>query len=213
MNLLITRPIAESNETAALIEAETSHKLFISPLLETKFLIKTLALNGDENIIITSANGVDALAKNHPSKNFKLNLIGDASYQKAQALGYINVNIGEKSKLDSNPNNLINFICNNYKVETIFHHITSISANREIEKILTSNGYIYKRHELYKIKEKILPPDIIADISSGKIMGVMLFSSKTAEVMLKEFEKQNLEIYYPDKININSFIELLRHHG
>ncbi len=236
MKLLITRPYEDSLETKKLIEAETEHQVSIYPLIDIKILEKEINLKPTENIIITSANGLNALKQNDNSVNYNLYLVGKSSLNKAKDFGYDNLHYSQTSLKNSNSENLAEYIIQNSEKGDEFIHITSKNVKGDLQKLLESEKRVYNKLELYDVVENDFDEQIIESLKNHEYEGLVFFSEKTSIIFLSLIKKyklanslenkkifclserissvfndcKGLEVIFPNDVNINSFLELLK---
>lgn len=233
MNLLITRPYKDSLKTKEVIEARTNHKVFISPVLEISFNNSDIYIPPKSNIIITSANGLEALANHSEDRGYNLFLIGRASLEKAKELGYSNLNYSEESLENSTSKNLLKYIISWAEDGERFTHVTSNSGKWDLQKSLEDSGHLYERLELYSVNKLNIRSDIREKIERGFFDGFLFFSEKTAQNFLNNisvsesnlgnkkifclsplissiFNKYgDLKLLYPSRVDMESFIAML----
>ena len=91
MRVLVTRPRGDADYTAAKLIA-LGHEPVIAPLIEIKLLPgDEIALDDVQAVLITSANGVRALAKRTKRRDVKVFTVGEQSAEVARALGFADI--------------------------------------------------------------------------------------------------------------------------
>ena len=91
MRVLVTRPRDDAEDTAAKLIAR-GHEPVIAPLIEIKLLPgDEIALDDVQAVLITSANGVRALAKRTKRRDVKVFTVGEQSAEVARALGFADI--------------------------------------------------------------------------------------------------------------------------
>lgn len=239
MKLLITRPYLDSIRTKRIIEERTDHKVNISPAIRIKYLKKKIGFPKNSKLIITSANALESLCRLTERRDFELYVIGESSLSKARDLGFNKIKFSEKLLENSNSHNLAKYIISDYKKDDLLIHITSKNSKALIGEKLIVNGINYKAVELYDIEPVKIKNNIAENIKSNEYDGYLFFSSLTAKHFISTLKSQKLDkyfrnikifclspsiydvfkdygdlkIYYPDKININSLVEILGEHN
>lgn len=238
MNLLLTRPYNDSLKTKKLIERKTDHKVFISPAININYFDPALDLKENSNLIITSANGIKALGRISNSRNYRIFPIGSSSMEAAKALGYENISISRESILNSDVKTLLDHITKTCSPDEEFFHLTSNMAKKKLGKRLSDLGYKYNKLEIYKVEKNPFDNDISEKIKTGFFDGYIFFSERSARSFLDNVETtdlqnsllntqifclspeissvfsnyENLKLYYPERINLEAFIEILGEH-
>lgn len=87
MHLLLTRPLEDAQQSARALSA-LGHETTIIPLLEITPLPTAIDLTPYQAVLITSANGIRALATQTQNRDTPVLCVGDASAREAQALGF-----------------------------------------------------------------------------------------------------------------------------
>ena len=92
MRILVTRPQPDADNTARLLR-ESWHEVIIAPLLEivATDIPESFDLTGIQAVLITSANGVRALAAATSERTIRVLAVGAASAEAARALGFVRV--------------------------------------------------------------------------------------------------------------------------
>ncbi|MBT6431021.1 MAG: uroporphyrinogen-III synthase, partial [Rhodospirillaceae bacterium] len=91
MQLLITRPQAEAEALSQRL-AEMGHKALIEPMLTIRTLPDAvLELDAAAALLLTSANGVRALAGRAVDRGMLVLAVGEATAAAARAAGFTNV--------------------------------------------------------------------------------------------------------------------------
>ncbi len=188
--LIITRPERENKKLSKKIsELNKNFEIINLPLIEIELLEKPINFTKNCKLIITSSNGVLALAKNTKIRDFEIITAGDNSAEQAKKLGFSNVNSAYiKGTEISGEVAIFNFIKNNYKKEAYFIHISADVTKGNLENMLTSNGYNYRREILYQAKEIKMLPQKISEIKDLKNTYILFFSARTADIFIKNLQ-------------------------
>jgi uroporphyrinogen-III synthase len=91
MRVLVTRPEEDAEETAEKLAAR-GHEAIIAPLLEIQFREGgDVALDGVQAVLVTSANGIRALAGRTQRRDVRVLAVGAQSAETARELGFAEV--------------------------------------------------------------------------------------------------------------------------
>jgi uroporphyrinogen-III synthase len=208
-NILLTRPHEQSMETAEILSF-AGYKVEIAPLLKISFGEKNINhILLDENVssnsvkkifVITSANGVSALAKNTYIRNSEMVTVGKSSADKAKELGFTNVKScieqGDSDSLKliaSNQESLAKYINAKYDKDTEIIHIKGSNSNNGLSEALSSFGFKYSSVLLYEVSKQSFTSEIVNSLREKYFDAVLIYSPKTAKFFLEEIENNNLE--------------------
>ncbi|HEY1637484.1 MAG TPA: uroporphyrinogen-III synthase [Rhizomicrobium sp.] len=183
MRVLLTRSLAESEQLAALLRSR-GHHVVLSPMMDIRFLEGApLTLGGIQAIVVTSANGIDALARRTPVRDTPVFAVGPQTSDAARAAGFANVEQGggdstaltEAVRGSAHPN----------------RGALLLAAGRErrgeVESGLAAAGFTVRVEELYAAVE--IPHLSVAGakaLSEGAIDAVMLFSPRSARLFVQQ---------------------------
>jgi uroporphyrinogen-III synthase len=189
MRLLITRPDEDAKPLAALLE-KLGHKTISEALMIINNLTPLdIDLSGIQALLITSANGIRALASAHKDRSILIYAVGDASASVARKLGYKKVNSAAgnvetlatmiKKKLEPTDGPLI--------------HVAGTYLMGDLAEILIADGFEVRREVLYKAKAvNELGPKTKDALKNKKIDGVLFFSPRTATLFCRFVTKSKL---------------------
>ncbi|HVZ27131.1 MAG TPA: uroporphyrinogen-III synthase, partial [Rhizomicrobium sp.] len=91
MRVLVTRPLEDGTETARQLAAR-GHEALLAPLLMTCFFGgPDIALDGVQAILVTSANGIRALARRSQRRDLPVFAVGPQTAAEAKKLGFATV--------------------------------------------------------------------------------------------------------------------------
>lgn len=91
MRALVTRP-KEDSEGVAHALAQRGLEVMVEPLLDIAPVEGArLDLDGAQGILVTSANGIRALARLHPGRDLTVWAVGDASARAAREMGFTQI--------------------------------------------------------------------------------------------------------------------------
>jgi uroporphyrinogen-III synthase len=192
MKLLLTRPLEASSELSAALIAE-GHSVLCSPLLDIVFRDQvTLDLQDVQAFIVTSANGLKALATKTERRDLPMYCVGDKTAREAIKAGFTSV-----KSADGDVDALYQLII--YQADRnkgVLLHAGGARLAGDLKSLLEKEGFSYRREILYDANEaKALTPDAVDAIKAEKLDGVLLFSPHTAKVFAKVLEAQNLEAH------------------
>jgi uroporphyrinogen-III synthase len=183
MRVLLTRPLAESEQLAALLRSR-GHDPVLSPVMEIRFLEgPPLTLDGIQAIVVTSANGIDALARRTFVRDVPVFAVGPQTAQAARAAGFANVEQGggdsaaltEAVRGSAHPN----------------RGALLLAAGRErrgdVENKLVAASFTVRVEELYEAVEILQLSAAAAEaLSAGAIDALMLFSPRSGRLFLQQ---------------------------
>ncbi|MBO6948086.1 MAG: uroporphyrinogen-III synthase [Rhodospirillales bacterium] len=177
-NLLITRP---EPDAAPLIRrlAALGIDTVAAPLLDIEYLDgPELDVETVQAMLLTSANGVRALARRTERRDIPCLAVGDATARTAADLGFQSV-----ASADGDVEDLANLVVKtcNPKGGVLLHAAGSVSAG-DLAAMLEPQGYKVWREMLYEARTAAaLPTEAAAALENGQIDGVVLYSPRTAD--------------------------------
>ena len=177
MKLLVTRPQEDAQRTAATLKAH-GHEAVIAPLLEIRFRSgPPLALEGAQAILVTSANGVRALAQRTARRDLPVLAVGPQSAGAARAAGFATVKsadgdaaaLAEAVKGWARPD------------EGALVHAAGAQRTGGLTERLTAAGFVVQSEILYEaVAVTELPPAAAEALRTGSIDAVLLYSPRSA---------------------------------
>ncbi len=176
-SLLITRPAIDA---APLIRrlSEMGIESIAAPLLEISTLDgPPLAVDSVQAFLLTSANGVRALAARTGRREIPCLAVGDATARTAKDLGFTNV-----ESADGDVDDLARLVANTCEPKggVLLHAAGSVSAG-DLAAMLEPKGFKVWREMLYEAKTAdALPADAAKALGDGAVDGVVLYSPRTA---------------------------------
>lgn len=106
MHILVTRPETDAAALSAQLEA-LGHRVTVDPLLQiTPLPVAADALDGATGVVVTSRNGLRALAKSAaltPALHLPLIAVGPATARHAKEIGFKHITTGEGTALSILP--------------------------------------------------------------------------------------------------------------
>ena len=189
MRVLVTRPGADG---AALAEALTDRG--IESLHEPLFTVQNLDgpelnISDIKAILVTSANGVRALAERTSVRDIPIYAVGDATGTASRDAGFVQVH-SASGDVEDLATLVIDML--DPKDGPLLHVAGSLVAG-DLGGSLKSAGFICRREVLYEIHEaKSLSPTAVAALKDGGIGAVLLYSPRTAETFMQLIRKSRL---------------------
>lgn len=192
MRLLVTRPDEDASGLARVLEA-MGHQAIASPLLAIHYL-PDVALPQDDwqALLVTSANGVRALAQHPQAMLLKAVLVcavGEASATAAREAGFARVSAatGDVEALSA-------LVVRELKPEggPLLHVAGSVVAG-DLKGALEDHGFRVTRAVLYEARvAERLPEAARAAIVAETVDGVLLYSPRTAATFAALVEAEGL---------------------
>ncbi len=176
MRVLITRP-REDAEPLARELATRGIDAMIEPLLDIAYFDDMPKLAGAQAVLVTSANGIRALARLLPRRDIAVLAVGDASARVARELGY-----GRVESADGDVSDLARLVEARLRPEAgaLVHVAGSVVAG-DLAGMVRAAGFEYRRAVLYRTDVSEALSRSCADaLRAGKIAAVLFFSPRTA---------------------------------
>jgi len=177
LRILVTRP-REDGEDIARRLAAMGHQTLLAPLLSVKFLDgAALDLAGIQAVLVTSANGVRALARRTPSRHAVIFAVGPQSAIAAREAGFLRVQsaTGDAATLAqavarwADP-----------RAGILLHAAGEEASGALCEKLATI-GFQTRRENLYRMEKAArLPPQAVDAIRQNQVDAALFFSPKSA---------------------------------
>lgn len=180
--LLLTRPRAQSEALAELLRPLGVESL-IEPLLEIHFFASTgLDLTGVQALLVTSGNGIEALAAACSRRDIPLYVVGAGSAAAARAAGFTKImSAGGDSdalamlvqtQLDPAAGALL--------------HIAGATIAGDLDRQLTNAGFVFFRKTLYEARPVVaLSPACREALKIGGLDGVAFFSPRSGATFVR----------------------------
>ncbi|WP_439543594.1 uroporphyrinogen-III synthase [Hyphomicrobium sp.] len=183
MHLLLTRPDSGSERDALHIGLEAAgHRVTSTPLLTVKFKDVMPPLDGVQGLIVTSRNGLRAVAAGGiPEAAFGLPLfaVGPGTGAFARELGFRHVIEGPGTGRE-----LAGVIRGVAAPQTgALVHLAAERLAFDLKNALAADGFDVVTHVVYATEAaSSLPPKTVQDFRAGAFDGVVLMSPRTARV-------------------------------
>jgi len=189
MRALVTRPGADGTALAETL-SERGIDTIIEPLMTIENLHgPDLDLNGVQALLLTSQNGVRALAARTPERSIPVYAVGDSTAATARELefGQVHSASGDVEALGA----LVIDMLDPAKGPLV--HVAGSAVAGDLAGDLTKAGFAIRREVLYEAREaKSFSPAAIAAIKDGDLNTVLLYSPRTAEAFVQLIRKARL---------------------
>jgi uroporphyrinogen-III synthase len=178
MRILVTRPLEDGKEIAARL-AERGHQALLAPLLEPRFHDgPELTLSDIQAILLTSANGVRALARRTQQRDVPVFAVGPQTAEEARKAGFITVR-----NADGDARALAEATVRWAHQTDILLHVCGEDAPGTLADALSAQGFQVRRCVLYAIAPAdALPPEAEAALRNRQLGGALFFSPKSARL-------------------------------
>jgi uroporphyrinogen-III synthase len=179
MRVLVTRPIDDANETAALLRAR-GHDPVIAPLLEVRYHDgQPLHVDGVQAILATSANGVRAFARRTSLRALPVFAIGSQTAQAARDAGFTDVR-----NADGNDGTLAQTVRATAKPPNgPLLHAAGAEAEGRLAAALTAAGFTVRTEVLYDVPAVPELPAAARD-AYPTLDAVLIFSARSAQAFV-----------------------------
>jgi uroporphyrinogen-III synthase len=182
MKILVTRPRADAEDLAKLLEAR-GHEVLLEPLLEIVDLPgDAVAANDIQAILFTSANGVRALRARNAGdiaalRHLPVYAVGDATGRAAKDAGFAEV-VSAAGDVKA----LAALVVARVRPESgPLLHIAASDVAGDLAGLLEAEGFTVTRAALYEArKAEALSPDTAGALRRGEIPTALFFSPRTA---------------------------------
>ena len=187
--VLVTRPDEEGLALANQLKT-VGKKTLLEPMLIVENLpVKDLSYDKTQAYVITSANSIKALLNLRPDLEIPLFAVGNASAIVARKSGFKTVYSADGDSDDLAK--LVDDILNPSEGDLLY--ISGKTQSGNLFKKLSSLGFGCREVFVYEtIPRKSLSPETVAAIKNDQVDTILLYSSKTAEVLIKLVRKSRL---------------------
>jgi uroporphyrinogen-III synthase len=177
MRVLVTRPLEDAGETAALLKAR-GHEAVVAPLLKIDFHDgPQIDLSGIQAILATSANGVRALSRRTIRRDLPLFAVGPQTAHAAREAGFILVRDADGDAAD-----LVKAVpaWASRQGGTLLH-ASGAEGGGKLAKSLTAAGFDVRSDFLYEVRAVTELPTLARDaLASDSLDAALLFSPRSA---------------------------------
>jgi uroporphyrinogen-III synthase len=189
MRVLVTRPLDDARETAALLEAR-GHRALIAPLLSVRYHDgQALHLDRVQALLFTSANGVRAFARRTSLRDFPVFAIGSQTAHAAREAGFADVR-----NADGNAETLaatVRAAASPGNGDLL--HVAGAEAEGRLAAELGAAGFAVRTEVLYDVPAAHeFPDEARAALARGDVDAVLLFSARSAQAFVDCIAKADL---------------------
>ncbi|MGI9451688.1 MAG: uroporphyrinogen-III synthase [Geminicoccaceae bacterium] len=186
--MLITRPEADSLRLKPEIEA-LGFSVMIEPLLTIEAVDQAWTMPDDVQLIaLTSANAVQALTDE--ARTYPIYAVGESTAAAARAVGCRQVHTAK-----GNVENLTRLIVESCRYQDgCILHLSGEVIREGLAERLDEHGFRYRRRIGYRaIASEKLSDDVIGAWQRRMISAVLLFSPRTAEILVHLLSRHGLQ--------------------
>ena len=181
MRVLLTRPKEDAQAFAERLR-ERGHDVLSVPLLRVRFRDgEPLALDGVQGVLVTSANGVRALAQSSERRDLPVFAVGPQTAREAQNAGFARV-----ESADGDVVALAEALPRWARAEAgALLHATSAEGAGPLASLLAVKGYEVRSAILYDVvASRVLPLEIAGALKDGSLDAALFFSPRSAAVFM-----------------------------
>lgn len=190
MRILVTRPEEDAQRTAANLRSR-GHTVLIAPLLEIHLREgPEIVLDGVQALVVTSANGIRALAPRCARRDLPVFTVGPQSAQTARACGFGNV-----KSADGDAAVLAEAVGRWARPEdgALFHPHGAQTRGHLAER-LGAGGFEVRGETLYEaVPVRTLPAPVEAALRTHALDAVLLYSPRSARTFREALATAGLE--------------------
>ncbi len=182
MHLIVTRPAAESEALARQL-TELGHQVLIEPMLKIRPVDSPdLDLAGAAALLLTSANGVRALAQQTERRDLSVLAVGAATAATARDAGFADVEAAGGDVVA-----LAALVRQRLKpADGVLVHVAGSAVAGNLAGDLGADGYQVRRCVLYGAETSTrLSAPCRRALAAGEIDGVLFFSPRSATTFVK----------------------------
>ncbi len=179
MRVLITRSGADAESLAGQL-GERGFESLIEPLLHIQNRhVAAPDFSNVQAIIITSSNGVRALAQATERRDLRVLAVGESSARTAREAGFSKV-----ESADGDVPALGDLIEKSLDAKAgVLFHAAGADLAGDLERRVEAAGFTYRRQVLYQaVAPRSLSPAAVAAIKDGSVEAVLFYSPRTAEI-------------------------------
>jgi uroporphyrinogen-III synthase len=197
MRLLLTRSEPEAAETAAELRAR-GHEVIVEPMLEIVFEPMPEALPPPSGLIVSSKNGVRALASWPDAKKWHalpLFAVGDETAEAAREEGFRDVRSASGTSEE-----LAKLVKRDFPpAKGLLLYVAAAERTPTLELRLSEAGYDLATAVAYRARPAAaLRPETAEAIGSGSVQGIVLFSRRAAEALRELLPRTGLRLAVRD---------------
>src|SRR6185437_7902150 len=176
MRVVVTRPLADGERTAANLRA-IGHDVLVTPLMS----IEPIPANLDgkwSGLIVTSANALAAIGKNTARSSLSrlpLFAVGQRTAQAARDAGFVHV-----VSSDGNVHDLVGAIAARPVAELPLLYLSGEDRAADLVGELSNRGIAVDQRVVYRMVPMPFSPALIDALRAGEIDAVLHFSRRSA---------------------------------
>ncbi len=180
MRVVVTRPQADSERTAAALEA-LGHEVLVAPLMRVEPVAADLAGTWSA-IVITSANALPTIpATADRVKTLPVFAVGDRSAEAARRAGF-----AEVSSANGDIKDLVRLIAARaVGAKAPLLYLAGEDRSGDLVAQLAAHGIAVEMKVVYRIVAEVFPPVLAAALESGDVDAVLHFSRRSAELFVE----------------------------
>ncbi len=190
MRVLVTRPRADAVNTVQRLTSRGVEAL-VEPILDIRFLpAPPIDLTAAQAFLVTSANGVRALAAATPERALPVFTVGDASAAAARDLGFASVRAA-----GGDVNDLADLVAAVLSPAdgALIQAAPNVEAG-DLSGLLTASGFEVRKVKLYESRAaESLSPELVEGLKTARIDAAMFFSPRTARTFVTLAEKAGVD--------------------
>jgi uroporphyrinogen-III synthase len=180
MRVVVTRPQADSERTAAALEA-LGHEVLVAPLMRVEPVAVDLAGTWSA-IVITSANALLAVpATADGVKTLPVFAVGDRSAEAARGTGF-----AEVSSASGDIKDLVRLVAARaVGAKAPVLYLAGEDRSGDLVAQLAAHGIDAEMKVVYRVVAEVFPPVLAAALESGDVDAVLHFSRRSAELFVE----------------------------
>lgn len=189
MRLLLTRPEEDAARTAAALEA-LGHEVILAPLMTIAFCDgPPLALDAVQALLITSANGVRALARRTARRDLPVFAVGAQSAAAAAAAGFCHIRAAD-GDVEALAKAVVGW-ADPHGGPLFYAAARDIRV--DLAALLAPSGFTVRQEVLYAaVPAERLPAEAISALATGRADGVLLYSPRSAALFMAAVQQAGL---------------------
>jgi len=179
MRVLLTRPQEDAEKFAERLR-ERGHQTLSAPLLSVRFHDgPPLALDGVQGVLVTSANGVRALARRAERRDLPVFAVGPQTAREALSAGFARVE-NARGDVVALAEALPRWAC---AEAGALLHATGAEGTGRLASLLAAKGYVVNTAILYDVvAASTLPEPAARALREGSLDAALFFSPRSAKV-------------------------------
>lgn len=178
MRVVVTRPQADSERTAATLEA-LGHEVLVAPLMRVEPVAADLAGTWSA-IVITSANALQTIPA-MADKTLPVFAVGDRSGEAARRAGFSEVNSANGDIKD-----LVRLVVSRFAgAKAPLLYLAGEDRSGDLVARLATHGIAAEMKIVYRTVTEAFPPVLAAALESGDVDAVLHFSRRSAELFVE----------------------------